>query len=608
MRISRISPAFDYARLSELVQVWRLATSDDRVRRGARALDVQCDEGEVLSVFFSSGREIFLMVDAHVDGLALSKRIVQASPDDHLSAARVGLDSLNPCTLLQLLINSLAAPKGCGLSFNNVSGHLFVVPAGGIKRRAGLVEQVHALEVRVAQDGALGLHVRTFSSLRLKRYMRKSRIDPERMPRYAITPMGDLRRSFDGGEDELVMRQLGGKKHRMPFLDASTLEGYETCKLGILDETLRLLELRYGGCCSVEFEEFDDSARVSDTRYVSARWREEIRAMFGDERIVVSNETGSDEYGDVCEELAEALADLTGLEALVGEAADDEGKMLVRVIHEKGYFADGGEDSYTEQHPHSVVQHVTVETLCAQFSIPSAVVDSLAKELAIKRDVVSGSIRVFDWKGSGLGGLWTFGLVIDDDGDNGDNGGDRYAFVKVGSEGELDFAFEGWDPTGESAYSDLIDDLSLERGACAIVRSPEGDVDVIFDTVLFAVPDFAEIRKCLVGEQGRISRSREAIDGYLRESTDVSYAPIDERSGYYYAGVVGGGMQTKVPTAAVIRRTETLRGSGPVLPRILPLMDVDFVKTKALTVVPFPLKHLREWLAMNGLAFVCAEK
>lgn len=67
-------------------------------------------------------------------------------------------------------------------------------------------------------------------------------------------------------------------------------------------------------------------------------------------------------------------------------------------------------------------------------------------------------------------------------------------------------------------------------------------------------------------------------------------------------------MQTKVPTAAVIRRTETLRGSGPVLPRILPLMDVDFVKTKALTVVPFPLKHLREWLAMNGLAFVCAEK
>lgn len=597
MRISKVTTTFDYERLSESVQVWRLSTSDERIKRGARVLDAGCDEGEVFSVLFSSSREVYMLVDARADGLALARRIVKSSPDEHLSAAKVGLDALDPHILLQLLINSLATPRGYGLSLNNVSGHLFAVPANGVKRRAGHVEQVHALEVRVASDGTLVLHVRTFTSLRLKRYMRKGRVDPERMPRYALTPLGDLRRSFEGGKDELVMRQLGGKRYRVPFLDMSSLDAYETCKLGILDEVLRMLELRYGGSCIVEFEKLDDSARVSDARYVSVRWHEEVKAMLCGERIAVANETGDDEFDEVCSKLAEALSELVGSQVRCG-GTPGEAEMLVRVIHEKDYFSCAREDNYAGLHPHDIVQHIAVETLCAKPNIPSVIVDTLVKELAIKRDIVAGEIRVFDWTGSGLGGPWTFGLVVDDEGGEGD---ERYAFVTVGADGRLGFAFECWDPMGESAYAGLVDDLSLSKGARAIVRSPEGDVCVILDTELFAVPDFAEIRRCLEGE-GRISRSREAIDGYLRESTDVSYAPIDGRSGYYYAGVVGGGMQTKVPTAAVVRKAEELRGSAPVLPRILPLMDVDFVKTKALTVVPFPLKHLREWLAMNGLA------
>lgn len=48
--------------------------------------------------------------------------------------------------------------------------------------------------------------------------------------------------------------------------------------------------------------------------------------------------------------------------------------------------------------------------------------------------------------------------------------------------------------------------------------------------------------------------------------------------------------------AANIRELCT-EGSGKVdIERVLPLMDVDFVRNGQLTVVPFPFKYLREYI------------
>lgn len=53
------------------------------------------------------------------------------------------------------------------------------------------------------------------------------------------------------------------------------------------------------------------------------------------------------------------------------------------------------------------------------------------------------------------------------------------------------------------------------------------------------------------------------------------------------------------PEYAVIREIEPGDDSNLIFDKLLPLMNVDFVKNGDLTVVPFPIKYLREWIKVD---------
>lgn len=63
---------------------------------------------------------------------------------------------------------------------------------------------------------------------------------------------------------------------------------------------------------------------------------------------------------------------------------------------------------------------------------------------------------------------------------------------------------------------------------------------------------------------------------------------------YYYSGPCGQSLQQSLARACCIRKV-TATGGQPHFAEYLPLMEVDFVRASAWTVLPFPFKYLREW-------------
>ena len=58
-------------------------------------------------------------------------------------------------------------------------------------------------------------------------------------------------------------------------------------------------------------------------------------------------------------------------------------------------------------------------------------------------------------------------------------------------------------------------------------------------------------------------------------------------------------MNTSIANASLVREVRAVDDSALLFPAALTFMDVDFVRMRELSITPFPLKYLREWVRMN---------
>lgn len=87
----------------------------------------------------------------------------------------------------------------------------------------------------------------------------------------------------------------------------------------------------------------------------------------------------------------------------------------------------------------------------------------------------------------------------------------------------------------------------------------------------------------------------------LQSITDIRYYKEDDVL-FYFVGVKGKGMQSKISRAATIRTIypNFSDGRDSELEKILPLLSATFVRNGQYTVLPFPFKYLREYANIVG--------
>lgn len=86
----------------------------------------------------------------------------------------------------------------------------------------------------------------------------------------------------------------------------------------------------------------------------------------------------------------------------------------------------------------------------------------------------------------------------------------------------------------------------------------------------------------------------------LDSQLDIHHFILDKEH-YYFVGVNGSGIKQLISRASRIRKINPYKDSKFIFDELLPLMNVDFIKNGDLTVIPFPLKYLREWTKVQGL-------
>ena len=118
---------------------------------------------------------------------------------------------------------------------------------------------------------------------------------------------------------------------------------------------------------------------------------------------------------------------------------------------------------------------------------------------------------------------------------------------------------------------------------------------MIADTGWFTIPEIDMINDELSSGNNKL-RGKDAREALLSAVLDIHTFNLPNESGtYYFVGGIGEGMRPQIQCAVNIRKVERIDDAPDMLPKLLPLMDVTFVRNGQLTVLPFPFKYLREY-------------
>lgn len=90
-------------------------------------------------------------------------------------------------------------------------------------------------------------------------------------------------------------------------------------------------------------------------------------------------------------------------------------------------------------------------------------------------------------------------------------------------------------------------------------------------------------------------KHKESLHDLFDATLNIKYFGESETEAFYFVGTRDDSVQFSFKDACHIRRIVAVSGSKLIFKRILPTMDVDFVRTGQSTVIPFPFKYIREY-------------
>ena len=210
-----------------------------------------------------------------------------------------------------------------------------------------------------------------------------------------------------------------------------------------------------------------------------------------------------------------------------------------------------------------------------------------------KEDIRNKKISLFNWNELDVAGDVSFGTKFTDDENE-----SRYFFMTVHSDGTFDIREEINDLFSQSCYAscmEIFDRAEVAKdNVKGIVMDAYGNINVIKDTGWITIPEIIEIKKELEAGNNKL-RSKAKREDLLSSCLDIKSFRVDNTL-YYFVGTIGEGMKYAIHNAANIRRIEPYNGAPEFFEKLLPLMNVSFVKNEQLTVMPFLFKYLREWV------------
>jgi|10_taG_2_1085330.scaffolds.fasta_scaffold03148_8 hypothetical protein len=653
-KINKLNITINYEKIFQDFSIVKFSTSENYIKYGALILDELNSLLKAKSIVFERGKSFYALFDKNtIDNIDLSKELEKIEEGETLSFKILNKNEIEEIAehiISQLLINSISTPNHKKLTFNNLTGKLYLFSPAFLKiskrKDKEQIFKIVALELNISPDSSLQLNVRTFSSVLLSKQMDFSKKKFNEYPKYTfVHATGTLKRVLNSenitGENQYILKQTSrngiSEKNNIPFLSFKDLEEFGNSKIGILNSAIQSIEDKLSNYLSIEFAQIPvkDTVRYSNSFKIS-NFKENIFLL-----DLAQDEDSAEHLKNVQNELNNIIPKAN---IKITKKESQNGYNL-KLIHNRSYY-----EKYEKEDPYrasSINQHFTIEDFKAD---SKATLKVLITESIIKNDIKNNQISIVDWEDYGFNNDWIFGNKIDE----------QFCFLTIKPNGNL--RFENFEPNlfNQSEYDMLCEIFNENTNAEFIVKDEKGNINLIQRTSNFTIPNYdiiyntlkneatelnltkTEAKKCVVETfedfekqnsitnkintldhwnkkslldcfENRTDKKRftekvvnetgEILKSYLRDKTryEIIDSQLDihllEENGetLYYVGIKGEGIQQQISRASKIRGIKAYQDSKIIFDKLLPLMNVDFVKNGDLTVLPFPIKYLKEW-------------
>jgi len=576
---------------------------------GARMVDVPFENSNVLSVVFESGKIFYVLLKYNENNFRqLNSILVESDGGNNIISKDerdTGFQQVPEHVIAQLLLNSLGTFETDELKFNNVTGHFYCYDASWIKRFRGedaSISQIPTLELKITKDLIFKWSIQTFTSVTLRKDIEFTTKKFEEYPQYILSRNQTLRRKpKDSKEVGFIARQTRKSKTEITFLNIRGIEYYKQCKLGVITNVLKKLNEKCGRFVEIQFLKVPDLRELVVEPKLSEKTKTLIDELIKKQSINIIDAIGDSYSNDFAKDIQSALKNRFELQASITKRPK-KGCLNLRVIHDKDTY-EGGYDPHNDKFDGYVVQHLTYENF--KTNVPSAI-NTVAEELLIKNDIHEKSISLVDWKNFKFTDDWIFGQRIMEDKNP------RFFFMTIHPNGTFDFEELKLHLFSMNQFNDCLEIFDNDTDGIVCGTIQHGDsINIIQETELKTLPDLFEVETQLkrYKQEVAVADKKRSVKGVrsVQYKEQLFGSCIDikcyQKDGYqyYYSGVSGYGLTSTIQCAANIRKILPYKQSELFFDQLLPLMSVTFVRNGQLTVVPFPFKYLREYIAGKAL-------
>lgn len=594
IKTNQLEVDLNLSQFDQKFDVFKITTSEKYFNRGAYMLDTPLLCNNVQSVFFETGNNYFvLMLKDTANKSRLKSALLNTDGGEKITIAQVGTEGVEQRVVVSLLLNAIGSFELDFLRLNNLTGRLYCFHPKWIKKttkgKETRVQKIPCLNVSISKDLRLSLAVSTFSSVALRKKIAFTKRKFEQYPQYILSANNTLRRKLrdDTGEC-FIIRQTKGDKTEIPFLDIQNTERFEASKMGVLTEVIQKFNKKYSGVCSLRFKEISDYSSLECSKSLISKNNKIVREYLESTDIKIVDLIGDDYSKAFCKDIALTLTEKYGVGACIGKRIVKNSLNLC-VIHNELYY-EGRNDPHNRDYSGAAVQHITLEDFMGH---ADAAISTVVHELLIKNDVLKRQLTLYDWESTGIKNRVSFGVrtVIDDV--------ERYFFMTINPDGTFAFEEKELDLFSSNEYSECVNIFSDDADVVGIIKYEDGCINVISDTSWFTIPEIESIYSLLKSGNTYL-RGKEKRTELLTAVTDIRTF-VQGKSSYYFVGIIGEGMRTNIIHASNIRRVDSYKESELRFEEMLQLMSVPFVRNGQLTVIPFPFKYLREYIAFLTL-------
>lgn len=565
---------FDFRAIGERYDIYQITTSDRYIAYGSYILDIPTEDLKAVSVAFDQGKSAYAMFDK---GKVDRVQLVRLLNDEKLSIRPMPPQETQPFLLARLFLYALPNYSLEENRFNNIGGKLFMtIPVW--RRKDG--RSFKALEIAIDRELQLSAKATTFTLI--SRFDKGTKGLAE-SPRYKLLDSGRLRRTLkdDGKEKVYVNKGLPGKKTELPFLELQVKKIKET-KAYFLNWAIQTLNERYKGLLSISFATLEKDETIDER--LDSDFDDKSFACVSSHNVCLTSLLEK-EYEDDPLRLQRVLsADLKRPISL--NSPVDQKDMEIALLHNEEYYQQK-DDPYKALSREHVVQCITHEDGLEEAIANPVVRKTIYKEMTIKNDIINARrITLDDWSYFEFDGDWYFGE---------EKNRQKY-FMIIHPDGSFDFPrpfgmFGGYSDPTLNHLSRSLNEFDLKGKT--IVMNHRGDVNLISRTNSFCLPN-PEIY-----DLPSFSRSKASRDQYLNGLVDINLFHDKEGRRFYNAGLRGTGMKPSLPKANILYQVTVIKGKN-IIKEILRLMSVIFVKYNSFTVLPYPIKYLREYTLIDG--------